>query len=96
MKGKGKNFVIRINAKIMRDYPNLFLRVLLHEILHLYMFIVDDYTHGRLNLTEGVQHKMMGKLVSGITRQIANRAIIKTRKRSKRNERNYTFRWVIS
>ncbi len=73
--GKGKNFIIRINKRIMTNYPNLFLRVLLHEILHLYMFIINDYTHGILNLTEGIQHKMMGKLVFALTRQIANRAV---------------------
>ncbi len=79
--GKGKDFIIRINQKIMTNHPNLFLRVLLHEILHLYMFIIDEYTHGKLNLTEGIQHKMMGKLVFALTRQIANRALQITKRK---------------
>lgn len=73
--GQGTNFVIRINTKVMCEYPNLFLRVLLHEILHLYLHIVEDYTKGKLNLTEGVQHKLMSKLVKAMTDRIAQRAV---------------------
>ncbi len=73
--GKGTNFVIRVNTKIMAEYPNLFMRVLLHEILHLYLHIIEDYTKGKLSLTEGVQHKLMNKLVKQLTDRIAERAI---------------------
>lgn len=73
--GQGKNFIIRVNTKIMREYPNLFMRILLHEILHLYLHIVEDYTQGKLTLTEGVQHKLMNKLVKAMTDRIAQRAI---------------------
>lgn len=73
--GQGNNFIIRVDKKIMEKQPSLFLRVLLHEILHLYMFIIDDYTKEKLNLTEGVQHTLMGKLVKELTDKIAERAI---------------------
>ncbi len=73
--GDNQSFVIRLESKTMRESPNLFLRVLLHELLHLYMYIVDDYTKSKLNLTEGVQHKLMGTLVKQLTDRIAERAI---------------------
>lgn len=78
--GYGNKFGIRIEDSLMKKHPAMFLRVLLHEIIHLYFFIVDDYTRHKLNLTEGVQHKIMGKLVKELVDKVLHRALRTVRK----------------
>lgn len=69
-----RHFVIKIDKQIMQKDPMLFLKVLLHEILHLYLAIVDSYTQNKFKLSESAQHKIMNPpiklLISGILNRI--------------------------
>lgn len=73
--GHKNTFTIKIDESIFRERPTLFLKVLLHELIHLYFFIIEDYTKSHLNLTEGIQHKLMRKPVKDLTKALVARVL---------------------